>query len=167
MQYDPQTYVIAATAARTHTKHPAAPLYWEMEKTLSIIITSAKLPAAAVKILVLYLVVFELKFDANGGSGAPATLTHSSNSKYEKSYQLQPFPTPYRPAKAMISWVGQTPKTQRPQRDSRAAPAWFPRPFPVISGGSVSKTLYAVWKEKTVVPVALQRNLSLCKRHGR
>ena len=108
MQYNPQAYVIAATAGAAH-----------------------KTP---------------------GSSGAPTTLTHGSNSKYEKSYTFTiPNTVPTREGYDFLGWAdtkNATSATRQP-----GASCLVSQTVSGYNGGSVSKTLYAVWKEKTVAPV--------------
>lgn len=109
MQYNPQTYVIAATAGAAH-KTPGSSALLGNGKNSFYYYNLGKASGGSGEDPGSYLWYFELKFDANGGSGAPATR---------------------QPGASCL--VSQT--------------------VSGYNGGSVSKTLYAVWKEKTVAPV--------------
>lgn len=95
-----------------------------------------------------YLWNFTLKFDANGGSGAPASLTYGTNNKYTKSYTFTiPNMTPTRSGYIFKGWG---------ESASSASATYQPGGSCLVSaanisgynGGSVSKTLYAVWEKE-------------------
>lgn len=151
MQYNPQTYVIAATAGAAH-KTPGSSALLGNGKNSFYYYNLGKASGGSGEDSGSYLWYFELKFDANGGSGAPATLTHSSNSKYEKSYSFTiPNTVPTREGYDFLGWAdtkNATSATRQPGGSCLVS-----QTVSGYNGGSVSKTLYAVWKEKTVVPV--------------
>ncbi|MDD5908671.1 MAG: InlB B-repeat-containing protein [Clostridiales bacterium] len=77
---------------------------------------------------------FELKYDANGGTGAPATQTHTATSQYEGSYNF-------------------TISTHKPTREDYDFKGWAESPTATTAtrqpGGTIvvtgTTTLYAVW----------------------
>ena len=82
--------------------------------------------------------IFTLKYDANGGTGAPASQTYTATSKYEGSYTF-------------------TISSQEPTRDGYTFLGWSTNPNATTAdrqpGGSIvvtgTTTLYAVWETKT------------------
>ena len=151
MQYNPQTYVIAATAGAAH-KTPGSSALLGNGKNSFYYYNLGKASGGSGEDPGSYLWYFELKFDANGGSGAPTTLTHGSNSKYEKSYTFTiPNTVPTREGYDFLGWAdtkNATSATRQPGSSCLVS-----QTVSGYNGGSVSKTLYAVWKEKTVAPV--------------
>ena len=84
------------------------------------------------------LPTFTLNYDANGGTGAPASQTHTATSKYEGSYTF-------------------TISSQVPTREGYTFLGWSTNPNATTAdrqpGGSIvvtgTTTLYAVWETKT------------------
>ncbi len=83
------------------------------------------------------LPTFTLNYDANGGTGAPASQTYKATSQYEGSHTF-------------------TISSQQPTRDDYDFQGWSTTPTGAVQyqpNGSIvvtgTTTLYAVWKEKT------------------
>ena len=99
-----------------------------------------------------YLWNFELKFDANGGNGAPKTLTWGTNDKYTKSHTFTiPDTIPTRDGYTFRGWAdtkNATEATRQPGNDCLVSATSIPG----YNGGSVSKTLYAVWQLNEIEP---------------
>ncbi len=87
---------------------------------------------------------FTLKYDANGGTGAPADQTYGTNEKYVKSYSFTiPTTVPTRKDYIFKGWSdGKT--TYQPGNKCLVS-----QTVSGYNGGSVTKTLSAVWEEGT------------------
>lgn len=88
---------------------------------------------------------FRLIYDANGGSGAPEDDTYSTNDKYTKSHTFKVTSNaPYKSGCTFKGWSdskgGKVQYTAG--RDCLVSAASIPG----YNGGSVSKTIYAVWE---------------------
>ena len=89
-----------------------------------------------------YLWNFTLQYDANGGTGAPAAQTYGTNDKYTKSYTFTiSMVTPTREGYTFVGWAEATRQPGGSCLVSQTASGY--------NGGSVTKTLYAVWKANT------------------
>ena len=92
-----------------------------------------------------YLWNFELKFDANGGNGAPKTLTWGTNDKYTKSHTFTiPNITPTRDGYTFKGWADTKDATAATKQPGGTC--LVSQTVSGYNGGSVSKTLYAVWE---------------------
>ncbi|MDE7218158.1 MAG: InlB B-repeat-containing protein, partial [Oscillospiraceae bacterium] len=98
-----------------------------------------------------YLWNFTLKYDAKGGSGAPEAQTYGTNSTYEKSHKFTiPSNTPTREDYTFKGWS---------ESSTATSPSYQPNEGCLVSqtvsgynGGSVTKTLYAVWEKNQPEP---------------
>lgn len=92
-----------------------------------------------------YLWNFTLKYDANGGSGAPADQTWGTNEKYTKSHTFNiPSTVPTRAGYEFKGWSDTKGGSATRQPGGTCVVAQTASGY---NGGSVTKTLYAVWKE--------------------
>ena len=92
---------------------------------------------------------FTLQYDANDGTGAPAPQTYGTNSKYTKSYTfIIPMQMPTKEGCTFLGWSDNKAATSVTRQlgehclVSQTASGY--------NGGSVTKTLYAVWQEDTL-----------------
>ena len=92
-----------------------------------------------------YYWTFNLEYDANGGSGAPETQTYGTDDKYTKSHTF------IIPDKKPV-WEGYSFSGWSEDKDSHS-PTYRPNGKYLVwqtvsgyNGGSVTKTLYAVWE---------------------
>ena len=148
MQYNPQTYVIAGTAGAVHKTPGANALlgngkntfyYYNLGKGEGDTDTGS------------YLWNFELKFDANGGTGAPGTLTYGTNDKYAKSHTFTiPDTIPTRDGYTFRGWADTKNATEATKQPGGSCYVLVPGTG--YNGGSVSKTLYAVWQLNEIEP---------------
>ena len=84
------------------------------------------------------LLTFTLNYDANGGTGAPASQTYKATSQYEKSHTFTiASQAPTRENYTFLGW-----STNR----NAASASYQPSDSIVVTG---TTTLYAVWKENT------------------
>ncbi len=97
---------------------------------------------------------FTLKYNANGGSGAPETQTYSTNDKYTKSHTFTISNNqPIRGGYTFKGWAEQA-SAQSP-RYQPGANYLMSQTVSGYNGGSVEKTLYAVWEQNAPVQVTL------------
>lgn len=90
---------------------------------------------------------FTLKYDANGGSGAPAEQTWGTNDKYTKSHTFViPNTTPTREGYTFMGWSDTKDGSATRQPGGTCLVSQTVSGY---NGGSVTKTLYAVWEENT------------------
>ncbi len=93
-----------------------------------------------------YLWNFTLHYDANGGTGAPADQFYGTNSKYEKSYDFTISGTePTREGYTFKGWSDTKDGSVTYQKGGKCHVMQTANGF---NGGSVTKTLYAVWEKK-------------------
>ena len=92
-----------------------------------------------------YLWNFTLHYDANGGTGAPADQLYGTNSKYEKSYDFIISGTePTREGYTFKGWSDTKDGSVTYQKGGKCHVMQTATGF---NGGSVTKTLYAVWEK--------------------
>ncbi len=92
-----------------------------------------------------YLWNFTLHYDANGGTGAPADQLYGTNSKYEKSYDFIISGTePTREGYTFKGWSDTKDGSVTYQKGGKCHVMQTANGF---NGGSVTKTLYAVWEK--------------------
>ena len=92
-----------------------------------------------------YLWNFTLKYDANGGSGAPADQTWGTNDKYTKSHTFDiPDTVPIRAGYVFKGWSDTKGGNATRQPGGTCLVSQTASGY---NGGSVTKTLYAVWEE--------------------
>ena len=92
-----------------------------------------------------YLWNFTLHYDANGGTGAPADQFYGTNSKYEKSYDfIIPGTEPTREGYTFKGWSDTKDGSVAYQKGGKCHVMQTANGF---NGGSVTKTLYAVWEK--------------------
>lgn len=92
-----------------------------------------------------YLWNFTLHYDANGGTGAPADQFYGTNSKYEKSYDFTISGTePTREGHTFKGWSDTKDGSVTYQKGGKCHVMQTANGF---NGGSVTKTLYAVWEK--------------------
>ena len=92
-----------------------------------------------------YLWNFTLKYDANGGSGAPADQTWGTNEKYTKSHTFNiPSTVPTRAGYVFKGWSDTKGGSATRQPGGTCLVS---QTVDGYNGGSVTKTLYAVWEE--------------------
>ena len=93
-----------------------------------------------------YLWNFTLKYDANGGTGAPADQTWGTNDKYTKSHTFNiPNTVPTREGYVFKGWSDTKGGSATRQPGGTCLVSQTVSGY---NGGSVTKTLYAVWEEK-------------------
>lgn len=89
---------------------------------------------------------FTLKYDANGGSGAPDTQKYSTNNKYTKSHTFTiPSKTPTREGYTFLGWADSKDATSASRHPGGTC--LVSQTVSGYNGGSVTKTLYAVWEK--------------------
>ena len=94
-----------------------------------------------------YLWNFTLKYDANGGTGAPADQTWGTNDKYTKSHTFNiPNTVPTREGYVFKGWSDTKGGSATRQPGGTCLVSQTVSGY---NGGSVTKTLYAVWEEAT------------------
>lgn len=97
---------------------------------------------------------FTLKYNANGGSGAPPDDNYKTNSKYEKSHTFtisEQIPT--RSNYTFLGWSKSSTATYQPK-----ASYYMLNPVSGYDGGSYTETLYAVWqKNPTFANIKLRK----------
>ena len=92
-----------------------------------------------------YLWNFTPKYDANGGSGAPADQTWGTNEKYTKSHTFNiPSTVPTRAGYVFKGWSDTKGGSATRQPGGTCLVS---QTVDGYNGGSVTKTLYAVWEE--------------------
>ena len=144
MQYNPQTYVIAGAGGGVH-KTPGASSLLANGGNFFYYYNLGKGESSE------GLWNFRLEFNANGGSGAPAALTYSTNSKYEKGHSFViPTTVPERPGYEFLGWARQSNATE-PQYQPGGS-YYMLISADGYNGGSQTDTLYAVWKDATSEP---------------
>ena len=95
-----------------------------------------------------YLWNFTLQYDANGGTGAPAAQTYGTNDKYTKSYTFTiSMVTPTREGYTFVGWADSSTATEATRQPGGSC--LVSQTASGYNGGSVTKTLYAVWKANT------------------
>ena len=93
-----------------------------------------------------YLWNFTLHYDANGGTGAPADQTYGSNDKYYKSHTFDiPSTVPIREGYTFKGWSDTKGGSATRQPGGTCLVGQTVSGY---NGGSVTKTLYAVWEKK-------------------
>ena len=93
-----------------------------------------------------YLWNFTLKYDANGGTGAPADQTWGTNDKYTKSHTFNiPSTVPTRDGYVFKGWSDTKGGSATRQPGGTCLVSQTVSGY---NGGSVTKTLYAVWEEE-------------------
>ena len=93
-----------------------------------------------------YLWNFTLKYDANGGTGAPADQTWGTNDKYTKSHTFNiPTTVPTREGYVFKGWSDTKGGSATRQPGGTCLVSQTVSGY---NGGSVTKTLYAVWEEE-------------------
>lgn len=96
-----------------------------------------------------YLWNFTLQYDANGGMNAPAAQTYGTNSKYEKSHSFTVSSSlPVRDGYTFLGWADTASATTAKYQPGSSCLA-SAASIPGYGGGSVTKTIYAVWKAST------------------
>ena len=94
-----------------------------------------------------YLWNFTLKYDANGGTGAPADQTWGTNDKYTKSHTFSiPNTAPTRNDYVFKGWSDTKGGSATRQPGGTCLVSQTVSGY---NGGSVTKTLYAVWEKNT------------------
>ena len=89
---------------------------------------------------------FTLKYDANGGSGAPAAQTGGSSSKYDRSYDFTLSGTiPTRDGYTFLGWATAKYVTDAGYQPRDTYTMW--NTTDGYNGGSKTETLYAVWQK--------------------
>ena len=93
---------------------------------------------------------FELKFDANGGTGAPNTLTYGTTDRYEKSHSFNiPSQTPSRKGYTFLGWADNADVSEAIRQPGGTCLVSYYGDDVDIKGTLISKTLYAVWQDNT------------------
>ena len=91
---------------------------------------------------------FELRFDANGGTGAPNTLTYGTNSQYERSHTFNiPSQIPIREGYTFWGWADDADASEATRQPGGSCLVSYYADD--VSGSLISKTLYAVWQDNT------------------
>lgn len=94
-----------------------------------------------------YLWNFTLKYNANGGTGAPADQTWGTNDKYTKSHTFNiPSTVPTREGYVFKGWSDTKGGSATRQPGGTCLVSQTVSGY---NGGSVTKTLYAVWEKNT------------------
>ena len=94
-----------------------------------------------------YLWNFTLKYNANGGTGAPADQTWGTNDKYPKSHTFNiPSTVPAREDYVFKGWSDTKGGSATRQPGGTCLVSQTVSGY---NGGSVTKTLYAVWEKNT------------------
>ncbi|HIX13031.1 MAG TPA: InlB B-repeat-containing protein [Candidatus Anaerofilum faecale] len=101
---------------------------------------------------------FELKFDANGGENAPATLTAGNNDQYRDTNSFKiPNQLPTRDGYEFLGWA---------ENEEGSGHLYQVGEYCQVkavgdpgTGGFGSKTLYAVWEEMNPITVHVQDNV--------
>lgn len=101
---------------------------------------------------------FELKFDANGGENAPATLTAGNNDQYRDTNSFKiPNQLPTRDGYEFLGWA---------ENEEGSGHLYQAGEYCQVkavgdpgTGGFGSKTLYAVWEEMNPITVHVQDNV--------
>ena len=146
MQYNPQTYVIAGTAGAAHKTPGSNALLGNGGNTFYYYNLGKASGGGGGGDS--YLWNFTLQYDANGGTGAPATQTYGTDDKYEKSYGFTiPYTKPTRNGYTFVGWSDSRngSATKQPGEECKVF-----QTAGGYNGGSVTKTLYAVWEKETV-----------------
>ena len=146
MQYNPQTYVIAGTAGAAHKTPGSNALLGNGGNTFYYYNLGKASGGGGGGDS--YLWNFTLQYDANGGTGAPATQTYGTDNKYEKSYGFTiPYTKPTRNGYTFVGWSDSRngSATKQPGEECKVF-----QTAGGYNGGSVTKTLYAVWEKETV-----------------
>ena len=96
-----------------------------------------------------YLWNFTLQYDANGGTNAPAAQTYGTNSKYEKSHSFTVSSSlPVRDGYTFLGWADTASATTAKYQPGSSCLV-SAASIPGYNGGSVTKTIYAVWQAST------------------
>lgn len=113
-------------------------------------------PAAAAAGTEEYRWSFELKFDANGGTGAPATMTDGNNDTYRNTNSFKiPQQEPTREGYVFLGWAEKKDETTAMYKHDGAR--YYCRvdaKGEYGEGGFGTKTLYAVWEKAPQAPAA-------------
>lgn len=92
-----------------------------------------------------YIWNFTLKFDANGGTGAPNMQKYGTSGKYEKSHFFTiPADVPTRSGYKFAGWAESANSSAIKQPGQSY---YVIQTVSGYNGGSIEKTLYAVWKQ--------------------
>ena len=91
---------------------------------------------------------FTLQYNANGGTGAPAAQTYSTNDKYTKSHTFTiSMQTPIREGYTFLGWADSSTAAEATRQPGGTC--LVSQTVSGYNGGSVTKILYAVWNENT------------------
>ncbi|MDO4322973.1 MAG: InlB B-repeat-containing protein [Lachnospiraceae bacterium] len=105
---------------------------------------------------------FTLKYDANGGTGAPEDQTYGTDDKYTKSHTFTiPNTVPTKPGYVFKGWsdtLGGV-ATRQPGGSCMVSQTVLG-----YDGGSVTKTLYAVWEEDKKITVEGYSTMNITKK---
>ena len=138
MQYNPQTYVIAGTSGAAQKTPGASALLGNGTNTFYYYNLGSSGGSEE------YLWKFTLNYDANGGTGAPASQFYGTNDKYTKSYTFTlATTTPTRDGYTFLGWAKD--KTATSATHQPGGSYLMSQTVDGYNGGSVSQTLYAVW----------------------
>ena len=106
-------------------------------------------PAAAAAGTEEYRWSFELKFDANGGTGAPATMTAGNNDTYRNTNSFKiPQQEPTREGYVFLGWAEKQNATTATYQYG-GEHAYCQVKAEGKDGGFGTKTLYAVWEKES------------------
>lgn len=95
---------------------------------------------------------FTLKYDANGGIGAPEDQTYGTTNKYTKSHNFTiPDQVPELSGYTFKGWADSPKATSATYQPNGSC--LVEQTVAGYNGGSVTKTLYAVWEPNAVEPV--------------
>lgn len=143
-QYYPQTYVIF-TGVGSSQKSPGASV--QLANAGNQLYYYNLGPATGGT---SYLWNFTLQYDANGGSGAPQAQTWGTSDKYTKSHTFTvSSTTPTREGYAFKGWSDSKDGTVK---YSPNGSCMVSQTVGGYNGGSVTKTIYAVWEEVAKTP---------------
>ena len=94
---------------------------------------------------------FTLNYNANGGDGAPASQTYGTSSKYEKSHTFTLSNTvPSREGYTFKGW-SDNPGASNSVNYNPGGTCLVSQTASGYNGGSVTKTIYAVWEDRKSV----------------
>ena len=92
-----------------------------------------------------YFWTFNLKYDANGGNGAPETQTYGTDSKYTKSHTFTISTT--EPKRTGYTFKGWSDTPNGPANYQGGGTCLVMQTVSGYNGGSVTQTLYAIWEK--------------------